>query len=654
MGSSVISYTERPITPPKGAHPPEAVGLYGGWSYLPPLDTWRQQFLQLVAKPANPPPFPFRTWDHTMGIKVMYVSSVVERRKALEIDDNFITSRSLHFPIIRELFPRWMGQDSSSTAQCILCYLAAYFVLNSYYYFKSPQLVRQTFYLPCVLHIYTEEVCSGIIDLNLKTILYIMDNQPNVTPEKLCAVVFQSIQCFQGAVYDDDWSVNITLGLKPRIKSARTEPSTESEILTIIHLSDIHYDPAYDVNGTVACQQPVCCRYSRDPPEDVKDIAGYWGDYRNCDVPLHSLENTLEEIVQRHPKIDHVYFTGDIVNHGVWETSRESNKNIINTVLTAFQSTFVDIPVFSALGNHEASPLNVFAPPEIPVDELSNRWLYKTMADQWSPWLPNETVSTIVYGGYYTTLSQPGLRIISLNNNVCYTYNWWLLYDSHDPGNQLQWLAETLLEAEKNDEKVHIIAHIPPGDGECHYIWSREFRKIIDRFEGTVAALFSGHTHYEEFRIFYDLNNISQANNVAFTGGSVSPYTNLNPNYRVYKVDAATGAVLDLETWTYNLTQANENPDQKPTWFKLYSFREAYGVKSMTPTALDELVHQMAANHEILQQYHRYYVKESDMYSHCDTSCQKEMLCGIVQTDSSDRTKCEELLKEFDAAALRQ
>jgi hypothetical protein len=57
----------------------------------------------------------------------------------------------------------------------------------------------------------------------------------------------------------------------------------------------------------------------------------------------------------------------------------------------------------------------------------------------------------------------------------------WLFYNPRDQDGQLQWLADTLLQAERNGEKVHILTHIPTGGSECLRTWSREFNKIIER-----------------------------------------------------------------------------------------------------------------------------------------------------------------------------
>jgi hypothetical protein len=56
-----------------------------------------------------------------------------------------------------------------------------------------------------------------------------------------------------------------------------------------------------------------------------------------------------------------------------------------------------------------------------------------------------------------------------------------LIYNPKDQDGQLQWLADTLLQAESAGEKVHILGHIPSGQSDCLRTWSREFHKIIER-----------------------------------------------------------------------------------------------------------------------------------------------------------------------------
>lgn len=55
------------------------------------------------------------------------------------------------------------------------------------------------------------------------------------------------------------------------------------------------------------------------------------------------------------------------------------------------------------------------------------------------------------------------------------------MHDPVDPSGQLAWFVDVLLAAEAAKEKVHILAHIPPGNDDCLESWGREFAKIVDR-----------------------------------------------------------------------------------------------------------------------------------------------------------------------------
>lgn len=57
-------------------------------------------------------------------------------------------------------------------------------------------------------------------------------------------------------------------------------------------------------------------------------------------------------------------------------------------------------------------------------------------------------------GGFYTAEVQPGLRVVSLNMNFCARENYWLMVNSTDPADQLQWLIHILQESENKGEKV--------------------------------------------------------------------------------------------------------------------------------------------------------------------------------------------------------
>ena len=155
--------------------------------------------------------------------------------------------------------------------------------------------------------------------------------------------------------------------------------------------------------------------------------------------------------------------------------------------------------------------------------------------------------------------------------NYCPGENFWLYINATDPLDQLKWLAETLQASETANEKVHIIGHIHPDD--CLESWQENFYRVINRYESTVAGLFFGHSHVDEFKVLYDQEDKTRAYAISYISGSVTTYSYLNPNYRIYTFDGvyenSSYQVLDHENVFLNLTEANLY--NKPQWRKEYS-----------------------------------------------------------------------------------
>ncbi|XP_017757885.1 PREDICTED: sphingomyelin phosphodiesterase 1-like, partial [Eufriesea mexicana] len=364
-----------------------------------------------------------------------------------------------------------------------------------------------------------------------------------------------------------------------------------------------------------------------------------------CDTPWHAITDALKHIKDIHQDIDVIYFTGDIIDHGVWETSKEGNIESLIKIYNYINNVFNDTIIYPILGNHEPNPLNQFAPKSITQNNLTTNWLYKLMADLWIEygWLPESTRSTILQGGYYTVNSKKKFRIIALNTNVCYSYNWWLWYSPKDPDNQLQWLVNTLLEAEKNNEFVHILSHIPANSNSCLRTWKREYLRIINRFSHLIKAEFNGHTHNDEIAIFYNSNN--EAKNVAWNGGSITAYSKLNPNYKIYTVNCSNYEVTDYQNWMYDLSLANKNINIRPTWYKSYSFKTEYGLSDLSVKSLSNWLSIAIKNETLLNKYYKNFYKQAkpSLQGICNLNCKKQYLCRtIVHLESKS---CNDILE---------
>jgi len=489
------------------------------------------------------------------------------------------------------------------------------------------------------LNLQTEEVCAGIIEMNYPFWEYILDNSIADT-RTLCGSLPYRFCSIKQEEFNFSLKIDNKEGLLDKPKAEK--PLKTGDDLMVLHLTDIHIDPNYR-NGTLAeCDEPMCCN---NPPKfevPAHRLAGYWGDYRDCDAPTYMVADALNKIKTTHSKIDYIYHTGDVVPHNIWSTTKKDNIILLTEVDQLVAETFPNVPVYSVMGNHEPHPTNLFGGPEVP-DHINVRWLYVHVWNLWSKWLPESAKDTVLRGGYYTVTPKPGFRIIALNNMDCYLYNWWVLHESSVAMEQLNWLHDTLLEAEKQGEHVHILAHIPSGSRDCWPVWAREYNRIIERFSKTISAIFNGHTHKDEMSVHYSAKG--HAMMVSWNGGSLTPYSQKNANYKIYEVEPKTLQVVDHHTYIYNLTDANlHGSEHSPEWFKEYQFTETF-TDDLSPAGLDNLLVKMAENPKLLKRFWELKMTSADptLRKGCNNKCLMKTICSLARSVHDQNQRCKEL-----------
>lgn len=134
------------------------------------------------------------------------------------------------------------------------------------------------------------------------------------------------------------------------------------KVLRVLQLSDTHVDTQYATGGDAHCGEPMCCRESLVRKVPLDEQSGYWGDYRDCDVPLRTLEGMLKHISLYHKDIDYVIWTGDVPAHDVWNQTRNGQLKLIRTVASLLDKHLGHVPLLPALGNHESAPVNRYEP----------------------------------------------------------------------------------------------------------------------------------------------------------------------------------------------------------------------------------------------------------------------------------------------------
>ncbi|VDM83037.1 unnamed protein product, partial [Strongylus vulgaris] len=157
-------------------------------------------------------------------------------------------------------------------------------------------------------------------------------------------------------------------------------------------------------------------------------------------------------------------------------------RNLSSLIRQYFPTT----PTYWAIGNHEGVPVNSFAPHFVD-ERFWPIWLYEEFAKMSNPWITSEASKALVTleghfsRGSYSVQVIEGLRLISLNSGFCETTNFFLYLNQSDPDGTMTWLAAELFKAEVAGDSVHILSHIPPGDGECLEGWARNYYKIVQR-----------------------------------------------------------------------------------------------------------------------------------------------------------------------------
>ncbi|KAJ8923617.1 hypothetical protein NQ315_010196 [Exocentrus adspersus] len=558
-----------------------------------------------------------------------------------------------------------IGDVIKSKVSCNVCTLGVSLLLKEVLAGATFETIKTKFVALCVsFKIETELVCTGFFDVFGPEVVPAF-NASHLEAKHACSLIFGET-CGDVEIPLHEWRVNLP-DTKPRLTLTeyKGKPREKYPVFKVLHLSDTHLDPEYAVGSPANCEEPICCRnYSTPSASRTTVTAGRWGSYDKCDSPRILIENMLQHIALEHPDIDYIIWTGDLPPHDIWKQSKQSNIDIIKESIRQMFEVFPETPIFPALGNHESVPAGSFAPPWMKDENHSIKWLYDTVADQWRRWLPTTTSNTILHGGFYSVLLRPGFRLISLNTNYCHSLSWWLLVNSTDPAKELQWLVYELQEAEKNNEKVHLIGHIPPGSTDCMKAWSQNFYSIVERFEATITAQFYGHSHADEFEVFYETTEYSKKKarqlrlrawkykdknllkftgrptSVAYLGPSVTTYENFNPAYRIYYIDGdyeqSSRDVLDHETWTMDLAQANEGGNE-PAWYKLYSAKDAYRMNSLQPAEWNRLIERMVDDSSLFETFYRNYYRNSPTRPHCDSQCKLQILCDLKSGRSQDR-----------------
>ncbi|KAF8340731.1 uncharacterized protein EI90DRAFT_2906259 [Cantharellus anzutake] len=451
---------------------------------------------------------------------------------------------------------------------------------------------------------------------------------------------------------------------KPKpLDAAAPIPSTGGKKLKILHISDLHLDVRYATGSEAQCASGLCCRLEVDPtkiPEKPIFPAPRYGAFE-CDTPLSLALAALESIPvltdTKEGGFDFSIYTGDLVSHDeIAEQSRDYTHLSEVLVYELLRQQLNSGPIYVAVGNHDSSPTDQVGPTKAS-DYLNTldkglaeqfNYHYEYLSKLWSHegWL-NDAASQLVrthYGGY--SVQRGGLRIITFNTDYCkYPPNYYnyINPESSDSGGALRFLTDELQAAEDTGQRAWIIGHVPSGWDGTNTMHASSNLCIVDRFSPhVIAGIFYGHTHEDQFMVYYANNGSvisgEHALAAAWMVPSLTPLGNLNSGFRMYEVDAETYEIIDAHTWYSNVSSypgLDSQAEHGPTYTYEYSAREVYGKNISWPgsaplnaTWWHRVTEQMEANPDLVETFTTYQGKRSVRTPSCvSKECVAAKIC---------------------------
>ena len=213
-------------------------------------------------------------------------------------------------------------------------------------------------------------------------------------------------------------------------------------------ITDLHIDYDYQPGMDNSCGRPLCCRSDSGPAPTAERTSGKWGDFK-CDLNRITLKSMLSEI-KNEIKPDMVFWAGDSVPHNVDTLTIESNIEIMKNITADVLAGLGGIKLYPAIGNHDTYPQDVIKM-RVPRENVA----IQAWGPAWDSIIQDpEQIKTWRDWGYFSLpltntkgekLGKTETRLISLNSNVCYQFNWATFLDYYDPGNMFAWLENELL-----------------------------------------------------------------------------------------------------------------------------------------------------------------------------------------------------------------
>ena len=398
-------------------------------------------------------------------------------------------------------------------------------------------------------------------------------------------------------------------------------------------LSDSHFDNNYVVGAPSECMEFDCCRADSRPKKGKEDaLSGQCADY-NCHAPVGIFSSALDYIATHVEKDDIVFWLMDTYTFDVAKQTEESTKNNVKIQSDLLKEKLPGIKVYPTPGNHDISKVNFWKyPPQ-------SAWMLDFMSEQFKGWLSSEAYETFKYGGYYTELLHPGLRLITFLGAYFELDNiYGFKYDpiTNDPGNMTQWINQTLALARANGERVLFMSHEcmgvkAQGFDELYSKFNQAFYEMMKEYSDIVISHLCGHAHYDSVRVYPDVENPVFAS--LMFPAMTSKY-NLDPRFKLMTFEKSS--VKQLDTYVLDVEQCNK--DNLHNWTFEYNTKEEYGLRELTVNTIKRFFTTLRYDDGVWAKFMSHYGEHGG--KDCVDQCRSDLLCTMSSLYENQYREC--------------
>ena len=474
-------------------------------------------------------------------------------------------------------------------------------------------------------------------------------------------------------------TVLLVLLLVSGISMAQTHPTAAKTVPALL-LSDVHFEPFTDPGKAAQLNAAPVSQWKAilEAPASVDQAERFAALQQGChakgvDTSEVLLQSSLRAMQSQAAGAKFITVSGDLIAHAfpckynalfphaAAGDYRAFVEKTLDYVQAELHRAFPGVALFVALGNNDSDC------GDYQLDTHSEFLAAEgKIVSSDFPALERKTAEESFAAAGYYSVSLPApihhARLLVLND-LFMARHYSTCADKPDSSGsveQLLWLEQQLALARKNQEKVWVMSHIPPGVdlhgtgtkilGICEgkkpteFLASDLLSDLLGNYSDVVQLAIFAHTHMDELRLLKpEAPSPDQPGVAVKMVASISAVHGNNPSFTVAQVDAATAELRD-----YKVIAASNQTGDHALWQEEYDFAKAYHVNAFSAASLDKLIHGFeadpSAKTEASQEYlhtvftggqipllNMFWPQYACSLSHASASSYKACVCSNVQ-----------------------